>query len=332
MSDEMVLLLFDHLHPCWNEESVFLAGEDPESLGRLHVEGLLDKNNDRYFLSAKGIDVFKTLSSQWFCETVPVEESLDEAAQKYFLWRTTFQSLLDRSFVARWGAKDYHLGLHLEYSPALSGKDFFVNESSHIVWTYDSHPLVKKMKEDFSLSGVKAREKTPRTLEEIKEWHKLNNVPSSFFYVDLLLLGRYDFAYYMHYPKHPNDVLGLVNADKFFCFQAPKPFEHVDSYIETIGKVHLFLLNQRRMYIPGYVDLDSADQDSLNWIIWIVDTEEEALSLHKILDPMGESLIGPARPLDVWILSLEALRNVHEKYEMVYDLFPHVAHSVIRSI
>jgi len=34
MGDEAILLLFDEEHPCWDEETVRLAGEDSEGLKR----------------------------------------------------------------------------------------------------------------------------------------------------------------------------------------------------------------------------------------------------------------------------------------------------------
>ena len=95
-------------------------------------------------------------------------------------------------------------------------------------------------------------------------------------------------------------------------FSTLPPFDQSCKKYRHHWKIHLFLLNQRRLYIPGYVDVDSADQDSLNWVVWVVDTEKEAISMHGLLAPMGESLIGPAHPMDVWVISLEALRNVEK--------------------
>ncbi len=332
--DAMVLLLFDRHHPCWDDEAVALMGEDPGSLKRLCDEGLLKRNETIYSLTPRGMEVFKEYCSQSFCESVPGESPDNSYGQAYLLWRTKFKNLLDQSFTARWGAKEFYVDTYLEYAPALPEEELYhIDHPPHVTWTYDSHPAVERMKEDFPILGLKARDSTPPSLEVIESWYSKNEVVKGSLYVDLLLLNRCDFAYYMHHPKHPNDVLGLVNADRFYCFRTLPPFDQsCKKYIDIIGKIHLFLLNQRRLYIPGYVDVDSADQDSLNWVVWVVDTEKEAISMHGLLAPMGESLIGPAHPMDVWVISLEALRSVEKKYELIYDLFPNVAHPIVRSI
>ncbi|MGB4097221.1 MAG: hypothetical protein WBJ85_05905, partial [Acetomicrobium sp.] len=79
-------------------------------------------------------------------------------------------------------------------------------------------------------------------------------------------------------------------------------------------------------------DLDWADQDSLSWVIWVTETEEEALSLLSQLSYFGSSLIEPAKPMDIWIISIEGLKGVKEKQETLFDLFSFMAHPVARTI
>ncbi|WP_024822962.1 hypothetical protein [Aminobacterium mobile] len=334
MSDEMVLLLFDTFHPCWDEETVFWAGEDVEGLRRLRELGMLKEKNGIYSLTSHGRETFQELCRQWFCENKPGSASLGDKEQEIFLWRTRFQYILDGGFAARWGAKDYYPGKVLEYAPALSQQEMYaLHNPSSVEWTYCSHPYVEKIKSHFPVTGLKAREVTPLSRDAARSWLDENNIPVGSFEVDLLLLGRYDFAYYMNFSKHPNDPLGLVNSDKFFFFRAQPPFsKQLPFFLESIGKIHLFLLNQRHMYIPGYVDLDSADQDSLNWLVWVVETEEDVFALLRLLVPMGQILIEPAKPMDIWVLSIEELRKVKEKHETIYDLFSSIGHPIVRNL
>jgi len=77
-------------------------------------------------------------------------------------------------------------------------------------WTYLSNPDVEKIKREFPVTGLKAREIQPWNLEQISAWLEGNRIFTEQFVVDLLYLSRYDFAYYMKFPKHPNDVHGLI--------------------------------------------------------------------------------------------------------------------------
>ena len=334
LKDDTVLLLFDKDHPCWDEETIALAGEDGEGLQRLKALGLLQETNSIYSLTEKGKNAFKELCKAQFVVVEPGTAPSDYEEQEKILWRTRLQCLLDNSFIARWGIKEYHTGKILDYVPGLSGQEICrLQNFTSLEWTYLSNPDVEKIKREFPVTGLKAREIQPWNLEQISAWLEGNRIFTEQFVVDLLYLSRYDFAYYMKFPKHPNDVHGLINADRFFFFRALPPFEeHLPIFLETIGKVHLFLLNQRHMYIPGYVDLDWADQDSLSWVIWVTETEEEALSLLAQLSPFGSSLIEPAKPMDIWIISIEGLKGVKEKQETLFDLFSFMAHPVARTI
>lgn len=333
MEDEAVLLLFDEGHPCWDEETVKLVGEDSEGLKRLESLGLLKKRGDIYSLTDMGRNAYTDICKNQFIEARPGMAPEELSEQRRSLWRTRLQVLLDNSFIARWGVKEFHPGIVLKYVPGLKGEQIVLLKGNDLMWTYLSNPDVQRIKSHFSVTGLKAREMRPPNLDEICMWLEENGISSESFTVDLLFLSRYDFAYYMQFPKHPNDTLGLVNADRFFFFKASTPFEdHIKDYIETIGKVHLFLMNQRHICLPGYYDLDLADQDSLSWVIWVTETEEEALRLADCINPFGQSLIEPAKPMDIWIISTEKLKEIREKQETLFDLFSLIAYPVARTI
>lgn len=333
MGDEAVLLLFDEEHPCWDEETVRLAGEDSEGLKRLERSGLLEKRENIYILTEMGRKAYIDLCKGQFVEANPGMAPEKPSDQRRSLWRTRLQVLLDKSFIARWGLKEFHPGIALEYVPGLKGEEIVSLKGCDLKWTYLSNPEVQRIKTHFSVTGLKARELKPHSLDEIRMWLEENNISRECFTVDLLFLSRYDFAYYVQFPKHPNDRLGLVNADRFFFFKACPPFkDNLRNFVETIGQVHLYLMNQRHMYLPGYFDLDLADQDSLSWITWITETEEEALSLAGCFKPFGQSLIEPAKPMDIWIISTEKLKEIREKQETLFDLFSMIAHPVARTV
>ena len=93
----------------------------------------------------------------------------------------------------------------------------------------------------------------------------------------------------------------------------------------------MFLTMMRRMYMPGYVDLDSLDQDGINWLLYVYEHEEEALKCVDLLSPFGQALAGPAAPLEVWSLSLGALWNWSEPADYIHDLRPLAAHPIWRN-
>ena len=86
------------------------------------------------------------------------------------------------------------------------------------------------------------------------------------------------------------------------------------------------------MYIRGDVSMDLAEQYSLSCVTWVTETEEEAFSLLSQLSYFGSSLIVPAKPMDIWIISIEGLKGVKEKQETLFDLFSFMAHPVARTI
>jgi hypothetical protein len=92
----------------------------------------------------------------------------------------------------------------------------------------------------------------------------------------------------------------------------------------------MFLMMLRHMILPGYVDLDSLDQDGINWLLYVYEREEDAVKCAALLSPFEKNLAGPAAPLDVWALSLEALWDRDGTVETIHDLLPFAAHPIWR--
>ena len=113
----------------------------------------------------------------------------------------------------------------MDYVPGLSGQEISSSKLYKFGMDLSFKSRCRKDKREFPVTGLKAREIQPWNLEQISAWLEGNRIFTEQFVVDLLYLPRYDFAYYMKFPKHPNDVHGLINADRFFFFRALPPFE-----------------------------------------------------------------------------------------------------------
>jgi hypothetical protein len=145
--------------------------------------------------------------------------------------------------------------------------------------------------------------------------------------LDLLLLFDYDFSCYMGSPKHPEDQEGVLNADRVLMVIAD-PMD-VPGALARLGEAHRWLADRRRVLGSSF-DLDCEGQDSVTWWAWVTPEEGQALELHRRLYPFGEALCGPSKPLDLWVLSLEALEGAPRE-ETFYDLFHRVGHRVFAS-
>lgn len=143
---------------------------------------------------------------------------------------------------------------------------------------------------------------------------------------DLLFLCYYDFKYYSEL-RHPNDELGLINADRFFFSLE----NGIEKCAELVSSYHAWLNELRHELIPGLLDLDSLQQDSVNWLVFVRDTEAEALRLRDELAALGSAaMIAPAAPMEIWTLSLERLENFPPKQDVIWELLPQTANPVFR--
>ncbi|MBR0254223.1 MAG: hypothetical protein IJQ57_12815, partial [Synergistaceae bacterium] len=68
---ESLLLLFSSSLPCWDHETVILAGENPNNLDLLVKSGDLMKISSSYVLTPKGIKTRENVSRELFVPLTP---------------------------------------------------------------------------------------------------------------------------------------------------------------------------------------------------------------------------------------------------------------------
>jgi hypothetical protein len=188
--------------------------------------------------------------------------------------RTKLRLLLDNAHLQRWGLKDYHAGAKLDVYPKLPREEIYSLEDGKLTWKYPEAPLWNKIRAEFPTAATSGRRTDLVPSEKLSAWLAANAPAAGALNVDLLYLCRYDFMQYRDFAGHPNDPLGLVNADRFLFVFAGAEEEN----LETIGKFHLWLNGLRRLFIPGYVDRDTLEQDSVNWLVFVTQTEAEAMT------------------------------------------------------
>ena len=322
-----LLLLFDDENPCWTEELVRTAEEDPGPLALMLGEGLLAKEGELFFLTGAGRKAFSEEAAANYLPAVP---GIPGADKEKDLFRTRLRLLLDKKHIQRWGVKEFVLSARFP-TPPLQDDELFTR-SSGFEWIWPSSPIIGQMREDWPVTGLAARKETPPPPDAAAKWFEAKGSYPAYFEADLLHLSRYDFQAYAHIPRSPNDPWGILNADRFFCLQAQAPQAgNLDGFLATIGRFQLALEVLRRMVLPGYIDLDSFDQDGINWLLFLFEREEEAEACVSLLAPFGLDLIRGSMPMDVWALSFEALENFKSKAETIHDLIPVIGRPVVRT-
>lgn len=323
---ESIITRFDKDNPCWTEELLRSAGEDTSLLPELVERGLLRQNGDIYCLTGAGAAEFRRAAAELFLGT---ECGAAPQDAKRSLARSKLRILLDNAHSQRWGLKEYHTGIDLGCRPALRSDEIFSLTGGNLSWLYQDSPIYRKIAEDFPYADVNGRDTGLVPPAKLAEWCAEFAPAEGILPVDLLYLSRYDFMEYKDFKGHPNDPLGLINADRFlFVF----PEEDAAGNIHTIGRFHLWLNFLRRMQIPGYADCDTQEQFSVSWLVFAAETEAEAARVREQLAPFGERLVRPASPCEIWTISLEALGKITEKQEVISELFYSAAVPVQRDI
>lgn len=320
---ERVLLLFDKDNPFWTPELVALAGEDPGELECLFTKGLLELTPcGNYCLSDHGKNVL--LDYAYKCG-VPLFLPEARANEDDAVWATRFRLLFDNSFVGRWSLKEYRQNVSLSFFPGLSRRETWAKNSQEgLKWVYPDHPMVRSFKERYPDTGMCARRKGLPDSKKASHWCAAQGLPEGRLFVPVLFLSRYDFPHYSAFSPLPQDQWEFLNADRMFCFRAPVPSEEsIPVCVDKIAGIHLFLQYYRRVHLPGYTHFDAENQENLNWIVWVTDSDDEAESLLPLLKQLGPSLADFELPLDIRVLSLETLQNVRNPYETVYGLLFH---------
>ena len=332
MDTDGILLLFDEQRPCWTKSMTDLAGQDGKGLDVLAGEGLLENQGGVYSLTPEGALRFAQVAEESWLPLRAGATDLPQAERLREAEGSLLQMLLDKKHVQRWGLKEYCKPFRFEV-PDLKNGDLFTFDQGALKWCYPEQNVFTDMEKDFPVVGLAARRETAPSLERLEAWKAVHMPRIRTMEIDLLYKSRYDFQAYTQFERLPGDPCDLLNTDRFLCCFAPPPLPgNRNDFLIKLGEFHMFLTMMRRMYMPGYVDLDSLDQDGINWLIYVYPREEDALKCLELLSPLGQALAGPAAPLEVWTLSLEALEDWKETVESIHDLLPYAAHPILRIV
>ena len=323
---EIILTMFDEQNPCWTAELLELAGEDASGLDELVSSGSLELFDGIYSLTERGKTDFERARDELFLEGLPGAKPTDPARS---VKRTKLRLLLDNAHLQRWGIKVYHAGQDLDFYPDLKGEELFSFSNGTPEWSYTDSPLYKKINKEFKPALIEGRRTDLVTPERLSSWCEENSMEPGRLNIDLLYLCHYDFMQYRDFGGHPNDRMKVINTDRFlFVF----PEGEIEKDLASVAKFHLWLNTLRRMMIPGYVDRDTQEQDSVSWLVFTTEREDEAAELAEELGKFGEKLVENANPCEIWTVSMEALENVKEKRELIWELLPDIAHPAQRTI
>ena len=316
MDRDETLLRFDTAHPFWTRDLLRSEGAAEEAVDALISDALLACENGVLHLTAEGEGAFRRLVSECFLESAPGRPSGDVPVQ---LFRTRLETAFRRSFVQKWGTKEFHPGARLSYIPESADPDIVAIAGGRPDWSARRSAESRAFAERFPHTGMAARDCFPKA-GEVREWILRSGIRVGALETDLLMLCGYDVNHYMHFPPHPNDSLGLKDKDRYFCFRTPGTVT-VEALLAATGRMHLALDFLRRAVLPGFVDRDSQDQDQINWLVFASDSEREVDRVSSLLAPFGDDLIAPAFPFEIWAVSVEALGSVGEPFENVHEFF-----------
>ncbi|MEG1911413.1 MAG: hypothetical protein RR091_02880 [Cloacibacillus sp.] len=310
--DENLLLRFDSLHPCWTVEMLRRENEDISSLEELQEAGLVAEKDGCFFLTEEGAARFAPLAKASYIEDAPGgrPEAPAKAARAAEL-----MDLLNKKHAQRWGIKKYLNSQKLKIFPSDRCVD----------WSYTQNEAYQKMLEEFPTVGLKSRT-TERYAKKTAAWLAANEKNMGGFTPDLLYICYYDYIHYTDFKGHPHDPLRLINADRFlfvFC-------EESASAARTASEFFRWTTLERRVMLPGYFDIDTQEQDSVCWLVFVTEKEERAAELARELAPLFTKIPQEAEPCEIWTISFEALQNVTEKRELIWELLPQTAHAAKR--
>ncbi|MBL3593975.1 MAG: hypothetical protein JMJ93_10810 [Synergistaceae bacterium] len=324
---ESILLLFDAHHPVWTAEGVRRAGENPELLEALRSRGDLKKQDRFYLLTEEGATRYRQAAQDCFHDAQPGERPHDLAR---WALRTELEQLLNRSFLGRWGIKEFRNGASLPYAPALDGEELFRLGKDGLRWTYEENAIVRELKARYP--KWKGPETPLPDREAFRSWMAARGAAWERLTIDVFFLHRYDAEVFQSVTPHPNDELALYHKDRFFFRLLPGGVPSTEELCRDLGRLHLFLLLQRRIFLPWAFDRDTTDHDSINWWFWVTESQEELQRLQKTVTPLAPSMTEAeaAQPLELFGISLEALRAIRGQREYHWDLFQEVALALSR--
>ena len=325
---ENLLLLFNSSLPVWDFETVLTAGEDPSNLENLVKNGDLMKISSGYVLTPQGIRTREKIAQELFLPLTPAGEIIIDASRAHeMLELNRMVQFLDRAFVTDWGIKEVTVSENFPIMPCLKDDEYFVFNSGKIKAAWPEHETIKKFINDFPNIGVAARKFPIPGQNALDEWANKNNLRYGNLTVDFVLRSRADFNHYKDYEQLPSDKYKFLDADELFVQKVPKNFEDL---LPFIGKLHVFLMEQRRIFLPGWFDIDHDENEDWHLLCFVTDTEEELEIFSKTLQTWGHDLIDPVNPLYILGSSIERLRNQKEQKRTIYDWFQEETIRILR--
>lgn len=234
------------------------------------------------------------------------------------LERNRLEQFLDRAFMTDWGIKEVSVGETFPVVPCLPDDEYFMLSDGRARALWPEAPVVKSFLEAFPHWGVAARTLPAPGQEALDRWASENGARAGTLTFDFVLRSRYDFNHYKGLDPLPTDRFKFLNTDRLF---AQKVRGRAEDLLPLIGRLHIFLMGQRRIYVPGWFDLDREEQEDWVLLALATDTEAQLASLTATLRAWGHDLIDPANPLYIVGTSIERLRAQREQKRTLYDWF-----------
>ena len=315
---ENLLLLFTDSLPCWDEETVKIAGENPDGLKALSEVGDLLPMSGGYVLTEKGVITRENAAKDLCLPVTPAEIISDESKARELLEINRMTQFLDRAFVTDWGIKEVTVRESFPIVPCLNDDEYFAFDGGRVIATWPEHDTVKKFFADFPNVGVAARKFPAPGQSGLDEWTLKNNLAYGDLTVDFVLRSRADFNHYKNYPQFESDRYKFLDSDQLF---AHKVTGRPEDLLPFIGKIHILLTLQRRIYLPGWFDIDHDENEDWHLLAFVTDSESQLETLTRTLRSWGHELITPVNPLFIIGTSIERLRNQTEQKRTIYDWF-----------
>ncbi|MBR0278906.1 MAG: hypothetical protein IJQ75_02850 [Synergistaceae bacterium] len=317
---ESLLLLFTDSLPCWDEETVKIAGENPDGLKALSESGDLLPVSGGYVLTEKGLITRENAAKDLYLPIIPAEIISDESKAHHLLEINRMTQLLDRAFVTDWGIKEVTTRETFPIMPCLKDDEYFAFSGERVIATWPEHETVKRFLSDFPNVGVAARKFPAPAQNGLDEWALRNNLAYGELTVDFVMRSRADFNHYKNYPQFESDKYKFLDSDQLFAHKVFCP-SSPEELLPFIGKLHILLTLQRRIYLPGWFDIDHDENEDWHLLAFVTDSESELETLTRTLRSFGHDLINPVNPLFIIGTSIERLRNQTEQKRTIYDWF-----------
>lgn len=325
---EYSIMLYSPEFPCWDAETVAAVGDDPTVLDDLADAEAIAPLGGGWVLTPKGEALRQDLSAELGVPSSPVTEFLtDEDEAHEALEHNRLCVLMDRAFKTQWGIKDVTYREHFPFVPSLRDNEYFAIEGDRARALWPDHPLIRAFKETFPYTGVAARGRPVPGQRALDAWAARVNAPKGVLTVDFMLRSRYDFAYYQQFKPLPDDIFHFCNTDLLYVFKCPKDLMDL---LPLIGKLHIFTLLQRRIYVPGYYDIDMQEQEEWTMMCIVTDSEDELTTANDTLRSWGRDLIDPCCPMFIVGTSIERLRAQKAIKDTIYDWFAEETVHILR--